>query len=173
MVSDQSPHTDDWSFLMPLGRIEGFDAEIVQSFLDKQGFTRPQIAAHLGVSASVVSRWLSGVSSPAPARAKALADLLSVDVLEFSGKTMNTADIVDLRQRQGMTTADVAERTDISKQQIYDIEAAITPPSDERLEILVPVYEVTLDQLKKGWVKRRIHRFGTESLKQLPEFRDY
>ena len=157
---------------MPLGRIEGFDAALVQSFLDKAGLTRSQVAALVGVTRAVVGRWLSGESSPAPENAKALADLLGVDVLDFSGKTMNTADIVDLRQRQGMTIAHVADRTDMSKPQVHDIESAITPPSAERLEMLVPIYGVDLEQIRKAWINRRIHRFGKESLKQLPQFGD-
>lgn len=156
---------------MPLGRIERFDPDVLQGLMEKKGVTRAYLAAHAQVNPSVVSRWLTGAGSPSPGRAKRIADILDVDVLALSGKTMNTADIVDLRQRMGLTTAEVGELTGLTKQQIYEIEASITWPSDDRLAQLAPVYEQTLPVLRKAWINRRITRFGTESLNQIPQLR--
>lgn len=163
--------TSDWSLVMPLGRIERFDPQIAKDLLSKQGYTQVEVAALLGVGPAAVSRYLSGLSSPSPARAKALADLLGVDVLAFSGKTLHTADIVDLRQRVGLTAKEVAEKTGLSTNQIQALESAAVPPTDERLMALVGIYNEPLDVLKRAWLNRRIHRFGTESLRRIPQFR--
>ncbi|WP_425279157.1 helix-turn-helix transcriptional regulator [Corynebacterium bovis] len=140
--------------------------------METKGVTRAYLAANTSVTASVISRWLSGTGSPSPARAKRIAEILNVDVLDLSGKTIETADIVDLRQRLGLTAEEAGRSAGLSKQQIYEIESAITWPSDKRLSELAETYEQTLPVLRSAWIRRRISRFGRESLKQIPELRD-
>lgn len=161
--------TTDWSLQMPLGRIERFDPQIVQDLIKKQGYTQLEVAVALGVGPASVNRYLSGMSSPSPARAKALADLLSVDVLDLSGKTLSTADIVDLRQRIGLTAKEVSEKTGVSHGQMQALETAAVPPPAARLSQLTELYDEPLDVLKRAWINRRIYRFGADSLRRLPK----
>lgn len=160
---------------MPSGRLENLDPEVIEELRQRAGIAKEQIAVQVGVTPNIVSRWFQGQTSPAPPRALKLAQCLGVDVLELTGKTMSTADIVDLRQRQGWTTQDVADHSDgqFSKAMLYSIERGHPVPSGEKLDNLADLYEVSKSQVRRAWVNRRIHRFGTSSLTVLtPEERE-
>lgn len=156
---------------MPSGRLQNLDPNIIEALRQRAGISKEQLAIQVGVTPNIVSRWFQGTTSPAPPRALKLANCLGVDVLELTGKTMATADIVDLRQRQGWTTQDVAEASDgvLSKSVMYTVERANPVPSAEKLDLLATLYEVSESQIRRSWVNRRIHRFGTESLTYLSD----
>jgi transcriptional regulator with XRE-family HTH domain len=156
---------------MPSGRLQNLDPEIIEELRRRVGITKEQLAVKVGVTPNIVSRWFLGQTSPAPPRALKLAQALEVDVLDLTGKTMATADIVDLRQRRGWTTQDVSEMSEgaLSKQMLYAIERGHPVPSEDKLDVLAKLYEVSPSQIRRSWVNRRIHRFGTESLAPLTE----
>lgn len=155
---------------MPSGRLENLDPEIIEELRRKTGISKENLAVKVGVNPNMISRWFQGQASPSPARALRLAQVLGVDVLELTGRTMATADIVDLRHRHGWTTQDVAERSGkLSKPVIYGIERAHPVPSAEKLDHLAELYEVSKKQIRRSWVNRRVHRFGTESLSYLTQ----
>ena len=81
---------------MPQGRIEDFDPQIFSQLIADAGMTRGYVAVMMGVTEAVVGRWVTGVGSPSAPRAKRLAELLGVDVLDLAGKTLETADITEL-----------------------------------------------------------------------------
>lgn len=168
-VDRYTPDTDPTEEVVPRGRIEGFSPQLLREMIDSSGLSRAQIAVAVNVSPQVLGRWINGHTAPGAARAKLLADVLGVDVLDFSGKTIHIADIVDLRQRMGLSTEDAGEAAGMTKQQIYDIERATTVPSAEKLDALGRVYEQNPSRMRKAWVLRRINRFGRESLKHLSE----
>lgn len=156
---------------MPSGRIEKLDPEILETLRERAQVSKEQIAVHTGVTPNVISRWFNGQSSPSPSKALALANYLDVDVLDLSGKTMATADIMDLRQRMGWTAQDAANASagTISKQVIYYVERGVTVPLERNLNTLASLYEVTASQIRRSWVNRRIYRFGRESLRKLTD----
>lgn len=168
MRAAQTPLTRK-TMRMPSGRLENLDPEIIEGLRQRVGISKEQLAVEVGVSPNIISRWFNGQTSPAPPRALKLAQALNVDVLDLTGKTMATADIVDLRQRQGLMTQDVSDLLDgrISKATIYQIERGHPAPSAEKLNMLAEVYKVSASQIRRSWVNRRIHRFGTESLSSL------
>lgn len=156
---------------MPSGRLENLDPEIIEEIRRRVGITKEQLAVKVGVTPNIVSRWFLGQTSPAPPRALKLAQVLGVDVLDLTGKTMATADIVDLRQRHGWTTQNVSEMSEgaLSKQMLYAIERGHPVPSADKLDLLAKLYDVSDSQIRRSWVNRRIHRFGTESLAPLTD----
>lgn len=154
---------------MALGRMESFDRGIFLELLKASGKTQAEIAVECSVTRGVVSHWASGRSKPAPRHAPALAETLGVSVLDLAGKTLATADLVDLRIIQGLHGAQAAELAGIKVSQIQTLEAAISMPKPEHLEALAGPYKVDVDQLKRSWVNRRIHLFGRHSLNRLDE----
>lgn len=154
---------------MPQGRIEDFDPAIFAHLIEEAGLSRGYVAVYSGVTETVVGRWINGIGSPSAPRAKALADLLGVDVLALSGKTLETADITELRQRCGLEIKDVAEAVDVSKSSLSRLERAINPPSADLMEQLAELYKVPLDTVKNAWMNRRISIYGKQSLHMLPD----
>lgn len=130
--------------------------------------TRGYVAVMVGVTESVVGRWINGVGSPSAPRAKQLAELLGVDVLDLTGKTLETADITELRQRCGMEIKEVAIAIDASPSSISRLERTISSPPVGLMEKLADLYEVPLIQ-RKAWVTRRISIYGKPSLERLPD----
>lgn len=154
---------------MALGRMESFDKDIFVELLDKSGLTQHELAVECEVGQSVVSNWLSGRNKPAPQHAPRIAEALGVPVLRLAGKTLATADLVDLRIAQGMHSSQAAEAADIKPSQIRTLEAAITMPKPEHLDALARPYGTDVDQTHRSWVNRRIHLFGRHSLNRIDE----
>lgn len=83
--------------------------------MKKQGFTQETLAKALNISASAVSRWLSG-SLPRPARLKHLAEILGVTVryLEFGldPQAETTLEVALKKAREKLVEEDdLTERT--------------------------------------------------------------
>lgn len=154
---------------MPQGRIEDFDPQIFSQLIDDAGMTRGYVAVMMGVTEAVVGRWVTGVGSPSAPRAKRLAELLDVDVLDLAGKTLETADITELRQRCGLEIKDVARELGASPSAISRLERTISTPAVPLMGQLAELYGVSLDTIKRSWVNRRIGIYGAESLERLPE----
>lgn len=154
---------------MALGRMESFDRGIFLDRLEESGKTQAEIAVECGVTRGVVTHWIKGRSKPAPQHVPALAEALGVSVLDLAGKTLATADLVDLRIIQGMHGAQAAELAGLKIGQFQTLEAAISMPKPEHLEALAGPYKTDLDQLRRSWVNRRIHLFGRNSLSRLDE----
>ena len=159
---------------MALGRMESFDHGLFIEFLEASGKTQAELAVECGVTKGVVSHWLSGRNKPAPQHVPLLAQTLGVSVLDLAGKTIETADLVDLRIVQGLFGSRAAELAGLKPSQLQTLEAAISMPKPEQLEALAGPYKVTIDQIKRAWVNRRIYFFGVNSLQRLtPETREY
>ncbi|WP_425279155.1 helix-turn-helix domain-containing protein [Corynebacterium bovis] len=156
---------------MPAGRLNDVDIAHLEHLRVTTGLTKQEIAAHTGVNTNVVTRWFNGTSSPSPHRALLLARCLNVDVLDLSRKTINTADIVDLRHRIGKTVQDVIDASDnsLSKTVLHNIERAIKAPAEEKLLTLSRIYDVNEYQIHRSWVNRRVRLFGRSSLELLTE----
>lgn len=159
---------------MALGRMESFDRGTFLDLLEASGQTRAQLAVACGVGASVIAHWVSGRSKPSPQMAPRLAAALGVGVLDLAGKTMATADLTDLRMMKGINGGEAAERAGLKPSQFQALEAAITMPKPDHLDALADVYEVSVDQVRRAWVNRRVTLYGTHSLGQLTsEAREY
>lgn len=159
---------------MALGRMESFEHSIFARLLAASGKTQERIAVECGVTKGVVSHWLAGRNKPAPQHAPRLAEALGVGVLDLAGKTIETADLVDLRMTAGLVGTQAADLAGLKRSQIITLEAAISAPKPDHLEALAEVYGVTVNQIRRAWVNRRIFLFGTDSLTQLPpEAREY
>lgn len=159
---------------MALGRMESFEHSIFARLVAASNKTQERIAVECGVTKGVVSHWLSGRNKPAPQHAPRLAAALGVTVLDLAGKTVETGDIVDLRMTVGMVGTQAADLAGLKRSQLLTLEAAVTPPKPEHLEALASVYGVTVEQIKRSWVNRRIYLFGTDSLAHLPDaIREY
>lgn len=154
---------------MALGRMESFDRGIFLDLLKASGKTQAEIAVECMVTKGVVSHWMSGRSKPAPQHAPRLADALGVSVLDLAGKTLATADLVDLRIIQGLHGAQAAEMAGLKVGQIQALEAAINMPKPAHLEMLGVAYKTDDDQLRRSWVNRRIHLFGRNSLNRIDD----
>lgn len=154
---------------MALGRMESFDRGIFLGLLEASGKTQAEIAVECGVTKAVVSHWVSGRSKPAPQHAPVLAEALGVSVLDLAGKTLATADLVDLRVMQGMHGAQAAETAGLKVSQLQTLEGAISMPKPEHLEALAEPYKTDIDQLRRSWVNRRIYLFGRHSLNRLDD----
>ena len=154
---------------MPQGRIEDFSPQIFSQLIEDAGITRGYVAVMVGVTEAVVGRWINGLGSPSAPRAKQLAELLGVDVLDLAGKTLDTADITELRQRCGLEIKEVAAAINASPSSISRLERTISSPSVELMEKLADLYSVSLDTVKKAWVTRRISIYGKPSLERLPD----
>lgn len=154
---------------MALGRMESFDHGIFARLLAASGKTQERLAVECSVTKSVVSHWLSGRNKPAPQHAPRIAAALGVDVFELAGKTVETADLVDLRMAAGLIGVAAAEQSGLKRSQLNTLEAAISPPKPHHLEALAAPYGVDLDQIKRAWVNRHIFLFGRDSLGLLPE----
>lgn len=159
---------------MALGRMESFDLGIFLDLLERSGKSHSQLAVECGVGKAVVSHWASGRSKPSPQMAPRVAAALGVNVLDLAGKTMATADLTDLRMTHGLNGAVAAELAGLKPSQFQTLEAAISMPKPDHLDALAEVYDVTVDQVRRAWVNRRIKLYGTSSLSHLdPETREY
>lgn len=154
---------------MALGRMESFDRGIFLDLLEKSGKTQSEIAVECGVTRGVVTHWAKGRSKPAPQHAPSLAEALGVSVLDLAGKTLVTADLVDLRIIQGMHGAQAAGLAGLKIGQFQTLEAAISMPKPEHLEALADPYKTDADQLRRSWINRRVYLFGRNSLNRLDE----
>lgn len=154
---------------MPGGRLDNFDPQALEELRVRSGLAKDQIAVRTGVTPNVISRWFNGHASPSPGHALRLADVLGVDVLTLTGKTLATADVVDLRHRKGWRGTDAADASDghITRSTVYNFERAIDVPSAAHFRLFAKLYEVDESTLKRAWVNRRIKRYGTESLDYL------
>ncbi|MFZ2274376.1 helix-turn-helix domain-containing protein [Corynebacterium variabile] len=154
---------------MPGGRLDNLDPQILEEIRVRAGLPKDQIAVRTGVTPNVISRWFNGHSSPSPGHALTLADVLGVDVLDLTGKTMATADVVDLRHRKGWRGVDVVDASDgqVNRSVIYNFERAIAVPTAEQFNLFADLYEVEVSEVKRAWVNRRITRYGEESLDYL------
>ena len=159
---------------MSLGRMENFDLGIFHELLTRSAKSQSQLAVECGVGKTVVSHWVTGRSKPSPPMAPKIAAALNVSVLELAGKTMATADLLDLRMSRGMIGAHLATAAGIKAHQYQRLEEAISMPTPELLDPLAPVLQVSVDQVHRAWVNRRTHLYGTTSLAHLsPEARDF
>lgn len=159
---------------MALGRMESFDHGIFARLLAASGKTQERIAVECGVTKGVVSHWMSGRNKPAPQHVPRLAEALGVDVLALAGKTLETADLVDLRMVHGLVGTQAAEHANLKASQLQTLEAAISAPKPEHLEALAGSYDVSIEEMKRAWTNRRIYLYGLDSLSQLPaQTRDY
>ncbi|MFZ2273374.1 helix-turn-helix domain-containing protein [Corynebacterium variabile] len=151
---------------MPGGRLDNLDPQHLESLRARADLPKDQIAVRTGVTPNVISRWFNGHSSPAPAHALALANVLGVDVLELTGKTLDTADVVDLRQRKGWRGVDAAEASDgeANRSVLYNFERAIKVPSNEQFALFARLYDVDEATIRRAWVNRRVTRYGADSL---------
>lgn len=152
-----------------LGRVSGFRPDLFASHMERSGLTVDAVAANTGVSTTAVRGWMSGKYKPSAEACRSLGEILGIDPLELSGKSLVTATLIDLRQRIGLTGTEAAEAADIIPSQIYSLEQAVAAPKMDHLLALAPVYEVSEATIAESWVNRRIERFGTESLRRLPD----
>lgn len=150
-----------------LGRVQGFQPALLRDRLDKTGLTVDAVAVATGVTPQAVRGWLNGSYKPGAEAVRALGDALGVDPLTLRGKTLVTATLVDLRQRMGLTGAEAAAAAGLNPSQVYTLEQAVTSPKLDHLDALAEVYEVDIAGIRRGWLNRRIERFGRESLSRL------
>lgn len=152
---------------MPRGHLETFDRRLFAEFLADSGKTRNAVAAQCGVGKATIAHWLSGRSKPSPLVTPRLAAALGVGVLELSGKTLAIADLVDLRFIHGLTAREAAQCAGLKASHLQTLEEAVTMPRQDHLDALAPVYQVSVAQVRRSWVNRRVWRFGTASFSQL------
>lgn len=152
---------------MALGRVQGFQAALLRAQIEKTGMSVDALAVATGVTPQAVRGWVNGTYKPGAEAVHALGDALGVDPLSLSGKTLVTATLVDLRQRSGLTGAEAASAAGLIPSQVYTLEQAVTPPKFEHLDALAEVYSVDIEAVRRGWLNRRIERFGQESLSRL------
>lgn len=154
---------------MALGRMESFDRGIFVELLEKTGVSPAELAVQCEVTRAVVSHWISGRNKPAPQHAPRIASTLGVSVLDLAGKSLSTADLVDLRIAQGLHSNQAAELAGLKPSQVRTLEAAINMPKPEHLDALATPYGTDEDQLRRSWVNRRIHLFGRTSLTRIDD----
>jgi len=150
-----------------LGRVQGFQPALLRDRLEASGLTVDALAVATDVTSQAVRGWLNGSYKPSAEAVRSLGEALGVDPLTFSGKTLVTATLVDLRQRSGLTGAEAAEAAGLNPSQVYTLEQSVTPPKLDHLDALADVYAVEISDIRRGWLNRRIERFGRESLGRL------
>lgn len=150
-----------------LGRVQGFQPALLRARIESTGWSVDSLAVATGVTPQAVRGWVNGTFKPGAEAVRALGDALDIDPLWLSGKTHVTATLVDLRQRSGLTGAEAADAAGLLPSQVYTLEQAVTSPKFDHLDALADVYSVDIESIRRGWLNRRIERFGQESLSRL------
>ncbi|MEZ5184111.1 MAG: helix-turn-helix transcriptional regulator [Candidatus Nanopelagicales bacterium] len=106
-----------------------FRAGVLRQARVDGGYSRPELAGLVGVSAATVKAWETGRRTPTPPAMARLAEVLGVDDLEVPGP-VDAADLADLRERLGFSVGVAAEHLGMSGRALADVEAGLALPPD-------------------------------------------
>jgi transcriptional regulator with XRE-family HTH domain len=155
---------------MTLGRMENFSRSALRRYMKQAKMTQAKLAVYVGTSRAVVSYWVSGQHLPAVPHAPKIARALGCTVMDLADKPDPYAtDIVDLRYIRGVPASTVSKATSLSPDKLGLLEEAVSMPKIEYLQILADYYGLTLEELKRAWIARRVGQYGIESLAYLDE----
>ena len=157
---------------MAQGRVENFQPAVLRRLMADKRLNPPRLAIELGLTPSAVRRWANGTSGPSTEHARKLADFFQVNVLELLGKTMDTADIVDIRHTAGLSAAETARRLGVTRGAIYHVEAGIEIPSRTMLNDLAKLYGQSRPFIRLAWIRRRRNLHGLQAVQNLPDYLD-
>lgn len=157
---------------MAQGRVEKFQPAVLRRLMAAKHMNPPRLAMELGLTPSAVRRWANGTSGPSTEHAGKIAEFFKVDVLELLGKTMDTADIVDIRHRAGLSAAETSRRLGVSRGAIYHVEAGVEIPSRTMLDNLAELYGQKRSFIRLAWIRRRRDLHGLQSVQKLPDYLD-
>lgn len=157
---------------MAQGRVENFQPAVLRRLLKERHMDTTRLAMTLGITPSAVRRWVNGTAGPSTEHARKLADFFRVDVLDLLDKTMDTADIVDIRHVAGLSASEAARRLGMSRGSIYHVEAGVTIPSRSMLDNLAELYGQSKSFTRLAWIRRRRNLHGLQATRNLPDFLD-
>lgn len=147
---------------MPLGRLRGFAPEKMAELRAARQLSIDSVAVSCGVSSGAVRSWEAGRFTPSPAAAKRLADALGVPMYQLTTIDPGEATVTDLRQWQGWSGDDAAERSGVGKASIYGSERYVSPLPEHVRQHLAAAYGVTPKDLDAAWWRGRQERFPQE-----------
>ncbi len=88
----------------PRAGVHGFSAAALRRTMTRAGVSTDELAELIGVARQTVSAWLNNVTVPSPGGSLAkVADVLEVEVAEFTPSAVGDPSLVDLRVRAGLS----------------------------------------------------------------------
>lgn len=145
---------------MPLGRLRGFSPTKMEELRLAKGLSFDAVAVACEVSSGAVRSWEAGRFVPAQDKAKKLARAFGVNVPDLTTIDPAEATLTDLRQWQGLSGPEAAEKGGIAVNAVYVSERYVSPLPDHVREGLAAAYETTVDAIDAAWKRGRTARFG-------------
>lgn len=100
---------------MPRAGVHGFSAAALRRTMSRAGISTDELAELIGVARQTVSAWLNNVTVPSPGSLAKVADVLEVEVAEFTPSAAKDPSLVDLRVRAGLSQTAAAEAMGVSR----------------------------------------------------------
>lgn len=120
---------------MPAGGTHGFSPGYLRRARSERDISLRDLALLLDLSTQAVTAWERGTSSPSPKHLAALAEVLRVSVDDLIRIPITEAELASLRDRAGLTGADVAAALETHRSAWSEIEqgyrrlpARLVPP---------------------------------------------
>lgn len=100
----------------PRAGVHGFSAAALRRTMTRAGVSTDELAELIGVARQTVSAWLNNVTVPSPGGSLAkVADVLEVEVAEFTPSAVGDPSLVDLRVRAGLSQTAAAVALGVSR----------------------------------------------------------
>ncbi|WP_310649855.1 helix-turn-helix transcriptional regulator [Gordonia amicalis] len=100
---------------MPRAGVHGFSAAALRRTMTRAGVSTDELAELIGVARQTVSAWLNNVTVPSPGSLAKVADVLEVEVAEFTPSAVGDPSLVDLRVRAGLSQTAAAVALGVSR----------------------------------------------------------
>ena len=136
--------------------VRGFSPAALRAARVRAGMTIASLADEAEVSETTIGQWERGIVQPTPRRLQRVADVLGTTVEDLVRTRPTTATLADLRQKQGLTAAELSERTGLSLSAISRAENGHGPRLPEHVAAaLTKVYGMSSDELEDAWRRSR------------------
>lgn len=126
--------------------IPGWDGSKLRALRRARNMTQKDLAAALGIPDTSIPRWEHG-APPRAQTVKAIAEVLGIEIAEL---LTAQATLASLRVIQGLTQAQVAERTGVPASTLSAIERGVFSPNQHTVELLAQVYDVPVDAITEA-----------------------
>lgn len=131
--------------------VRGFSGAVLRQRRLREGLTADDLAAILEVSESAITAWERGLSAPTPSNLKRLAEALRLHTSDLLAGRTGPPFLADLRILAGLTLADAAIATGLSRSTLGRFERGSHPIGVDVRAQLAAAYDSDEEAVQAAW----------------------
>ena len=114
--------TSEVEVRMPSTGVHLFAHGVLRRVRSERGLTIRDLSLLLDVSPQAATAWEQGKSTPSPGHLRKLAEVLKISTDDLLRTPLNEADLASLRERAGLSAAEVARSVGVHRSALSEIE---------------------------------------------------